>query len=38
MLNQRVDTVYLAAGPTDLRKSIDGLAIIVQEHFQLNPA
>jgi transposase len=37
MLNQRVDTVYLAAGPTDLRKSIDGLAIIVQEHFQLNP-
>ena len=36
MLN-RVDTVYLALGPTDLRKSIDGLAIIVQEHFQLDP-
>ena len=33
----RVDQVYLAVGPTDLRKSIDGLAIIVQEHFQLDP-
>lgn len=36
MLN-RVDTVYLAAGVTDLRKSIDGLALIVQEQFQLDP-
>jgi transposase len=33
----RVDTVYLAVGATDLRKSIDGLSIIVQEHFQLDP-
>jgi transposase len=33
----RVDTVYLALGTTDLRKSIDGLSIIVQEHFQLDP-
>lgn len=38
MLNQhRVDQVYLAVGPTDLRKSIDGLSIIVQERFKLDP-
>jgi transposase len=36
MLN-RVDTVYLAQGITDLRKSIDGLVIIVQETFKLDP-
>jgi len=36
MLNP-VGTVYLAVGATDLRKSIDGLAVIVQEHFQLDP-
>ena len=29
--------VYLACGSTDLRKSIDGLAAIVQESFGLNP-
>jgi len=29
--------VYLACGPTDLRKSIDGLAAIVQESFGLSP-
>lgn len=29
--------VYLAAGATDLRKSIDGLAVLVQEGFHLNP-
>lgn len=29
--------VYLACGITDLRKSIDGLAIIVQESFELDP-
>lgn len=34
---QAVDKVYLACGPTDLRKSIDGLAIIVQESFKLDP-
>ncbi len=32
--NQRV---YLAVGTTDLRKSIDGLASIVQERFGLSP-
>lgn len=29
--------VYLASGATDLRKSIDGLAALVQEGFGLNP-
>jgi len=33
----KIKTVYLAAGVTDLRKSIDGLAIIVQEVFELDP-
>lgn len=29
--------MYLATGFTDLRRGIDGLAIIVQEQFNLNP-
>ena len=29
--------VYLASGATDLRKSIDGLAVLVQESFGLSP-
>lgn len=29
--------VYLACGSTDLRKSIDGLAVIVKESFNLDP-
>ncbi len=29
--------VYLACGNTDLRKSIDGLAILVKESFTLDP-
>jgi transposase len=29
--------VYLACGSTDLRKSIDGLAAIVQQRFHINP-
>ena len=29
--------VHLACGPTDLRKSIDGLAALVQHTFELNP-
>jgi len=32
-----VGNVYLACGSTDFRKSIDGLAIIVQESFNLDP-
>jgi len=38
MLNTfAVNQVYLACGSTDLRKSIDGLAAMVQEEFQLDP-
>lgn len=29
--------VYLACGPTDMRKSIDGLAALVQQRFRLDP-
>ena len=29
--------VYLACGPTDLRKSIDGLSVLVKEGFNLDP-
>lgn len=32
-----VDRVYLARGSTDMRKSIDGLAVLVQEVFELDP-
>jgi len=32
-----VDRVYLARGNTDLRKSIDGLAVLVKEGFDLDP-
>lgn len=31
------EKVYLALGPTDLRKSIDGLALLVQLSFELDP-
>ena len=38
MLNEvNVDRVYLARGSTDMRKSIDGLAVLVQEVFELDP-
>jgi transposase len=29
--------IYLAAGATDLRRSIDGLSMVVREHFGLDP-
>jgi transposase len=29
--------VYFARDPVDLRKQIDGLSLIVQEHFELDP-
>jgi transposase len=32
-----IDKVYLACGSTDMRKSIDGLAAIVQQSFLLDP-
>lgn len=31
-----IERVYLAPGPTDLRKSIDGLAALVSQAFALN--
>lgn len=38
MLNlKEIKSVYLATGNTDLRKSIDGLSLIVQEEFNLDP-
>ena len=38
MLNRTSNcNVYLAAGSTDMRKSIDGLAAIVQISFSLDP-
>jgi len=37
MLNIGAGKVYLATGSTDMRKSINGLAAIVQEYFKLDP-
>jgi len=38
MLNRAsFDKVYLATGATNMRRSIDGLAAIVQESFRLDP-
>lgn len=38
MLNEvNIDRVYLARGNTDMRKSIDGLAVLVKEGFDLDP-
>lgn len=31
------DNVYLAIGSTDLRKAIDGLSVLVQQYFKLDP-
>lgn len=33
----RAEHIYIACGRTDMRKSIDGLASIVQQHFKLDP-
>lgn len=33
----RAEHIYLACGYTDMRKSIDGLACIVQQNFRLDP-
>jgi transposase len=35
--SKRLDQVFLASGVTDLRKSIDGLSLIVLEKFKLDP-
>jgi len=37
MLRFEGQRVYLACGHTDMRKSINGLMVIVQEGFQLDP-
>jgi len=37
MMYGSVTPVYLAAGATDMRKSVDGLALIVSESFRLDP-
>jgi transposase len=29
--------IYLATGATDLRRSVDGLSVVVREHFGLDP-
>lgn len=34
---QPTPQIYLACGTTDLRKSIDGLAALVQERFHVDP-
>lgn len=37
MLNiDKVNTVYIAAGATDLRKNIDGLSLLVESKLSLN--
>lgn len=33
----QVNQVYLACGSTDMRRSIDGLAVLVREGFNLDP-
>lgn len=33
----KAENIYIACGYTDMRKSIDGLAAIVQQNFQLDP-
>lgn len=33
----QINKVYLACGATDMRKSIDGLAVLVKEGFDLDP-
>ncbi len=31
------ENIYIACGYTDMRKSIDGLAAVVQQQFELDP-
>lgn len=33
----KAERIYIACGYTDMRKSIDGFAAIIQQNFQLNP-
>ena len=34
---QNAEKIYIACGYTDMRKSIDGLAQLVQQNFKLDP-
>lgn len=34
---QDIPSIYMAQGYTDLRKGIDGYALIIRENFQLSP-
>ena len=34
---EKIPKVYIACGPTDLRKGIDGYAHIIQDTFKLSP-
>jgi len=31
------DSIFVATGPTDLRKNVDGLTVIVKQSFELDP-
>jgi transposase len=33
----KAERIYIACGYTDMRKSIDGFAAIIQQNYQLNP-
>lgn len=37
LANVATERVFLACGSTDMRKSINGLVVLVQEHFQRDP-
>ena len=34
---EHLDSIYVACGPTDLRKNVDGLSILVKQSFGLDP-
>ena len=31
------ESIYVACGPTDLRKNVDGLSILIKQSFQIDP-
>jgi transposase len=34
---EHLDAIYVACGPTDLRKNVDGFSILVKQSFGLDP-